>query len=74
MLIYCRLHEVWDHEGPALGKDDRVRVWREDYWPDQFDIMTVGEALAKYGNEIRYLYPDEVDESQWLGEYLSALE
>jgi hypothetical protein len=53
-----------------MGPEDIVRVFTEDdIRYGAFTLMSVKEAIAKYGNEIRLLFPFD---EEWDGEtYLS---
>lgn len=55
---------------PWYGRDHdfvKIRVFREDWFGDQFDIMERGAAVAKLG-KIRKLHDCDDNVSDWDGE------
>lgn len=64
MIYYCRTH----NRGPKSHPRDKVYVFSEANGNE--DVLTVEEALRKYGNKIRFLYSQQ-HVLDWGGQYLS---
>ena len=69
IIVYARRHYAGDE---LIKNKDLVRVWKNGFFSDQFDIMRAEEAIIKYGmNTIRLLEDYEDSNEDWTsGNYL----